>query len=160
MSRSTGFTLIELLIATAILIVALVGILAAYQSCFSLTETARNLTAALNADQAKMEEMRNYNFNLLATDYGTGGVNNIFPASGLSGNRKGKIYIQYVSSPQDGSLLQVKVVICWQERGGRVVGEDKNLNGVLDTAPLPSEDTNGNGEINSPCELTTLMAQR
>src|SRR3989338_9844349 len=122
------------MIAVLILSVALVGLLAAYNGCFILAENARNLTAALNSAQAKMEEMRDYNFISLASDYGAGGINNIFPASGLDGNRKSKIYIQDVSSPSDGSLLQVKVVVCWQEQSGRVAGEDKNLNGILDTS--------------------------
>ncbi len=160
MKDGRSFTLIELLIATAILIVALVGLLAAYQGCFLLAENARNLTGSLNSAQAKMEKMRIYNFSLLSGDYAAGGIYNIFPASGLDGNRKGKIYIQDVSTELNGSLLQVRVVICWSEKGGRIIGEDKNLNGILDTTPLPSEDTNSNGEFDSPCELVTLMAQR
>lgn len=156
MSQKIGFTFIELMIATMILVIALAGLLAAYQGCFVLAETARNLTASLNSAQAKMEEMRDYTFSQIATDYGQGGLLNIFPSAGLDENRKGKIYIQDVSNPLDGSLLQVRVVVCWQDHGGRVVGEDSNLNGSLDAG----EDTDGDNEIDSPCELITLMAQR
>jgi len=38
----------------------------------------------------------------------------------------------------------------------KVIGEDKNLNGILD----PGEDTNGNGIIDSPVELVTQVANR
>jgi len=53
-------------------------------------------------------------------------------------------------------LFKIKITCSWQERGGRVIGEDKNLNGQLDTG----EDTNGNGELDSPLQIVSYIANK
>ncbi len=53
-------------------------------------------------------------------------------------------------------LLKIKVTCCWKEKGGRIIGEDKNLNGQLDIG----EDINGNGELDSPVKLVTYIANK
>jgi len=52
-------------------------------------------------------------------------------------------------------LLEVTVSVCWQQVL-RVIGEDKNLNGVLDAG----EDTNGNGKIDSSVQLVTRIVNK
>ena len=52
------------------------------------------------------------------------------------------------------SLLDVHIAACWNARG-RVVGEDRNCNGVLD----PGEDDNGNGWMDSPVMVSTRVAR-
>ena len=53
-------------------------------------------------------------------------------------------------------LFKIKITCSWQEREGRVIGEDKNLNGQLDTG----EDTNGNGELDSPLQIVSYIANK
>ena len=139
----------ELMIAVGVLIVALVGLLGVFAHMISLNENSGKLTLAVAACQAKLEEMRNSDFSNLYTTYnGT----NFNPPGFSSGEAKGAISINN-SNP---NLLQVFVSVSWRTRANRVVGEDKNLNGVLNTG----EDSNANGRLDSPGQIATLMAQR
>ncbi len=147
--NKSGFTLLELMIGVGVLIVALTGLLGVFAHMISLNENSGKLTLAVAACQAKLEEMRNSDFSNLYVNYnGTNFNPNGFP----SGEAKGAISINN-SNP---SLLQVFVSVSWRTRSNRVIGEDRNLNGGLDGG----EDLNANGRLNSPAELTTLMAQR
>jgi len=142
--KNKGFTLLELMIAVGVLIVALVGILGVFAHMISLNENSAKLTLAVAACQAKLEEMRNSSFPPNGTNFN--------PAGFRSGEAKGAISI----NSSDPKLLQVFVSVSWMIRSNRVIGEDKNLNGVLDAG----EDSNANGRLDSPGQLATLMAQR
>lgn len=146
--KNSGFTLLELMIGAVVLIVALVGLIAAYTGCFMLNEGARNLTIAINGAQDKMEEIRNLSFDQIAGQDGTN-----FETDGLRDSDSEGI-VEVDSSNPD--LLVVTVTICWRQKGGRIIGEDSNLNGNLDTG----EDVNGNNQLDSPAQLVTLMARR
>ena len=146
---NSGLTLLELMIAAAVLVIAISGILAIFTGLFSLNENARKLTLAITASQDKIEEMRNSNFDTLFTAYnGTS-----FDPDGFSSSEsKGAIYIDNT----DPYLLEVCVSISWVERSNKIVGEDANLNGTLDSG----EDLNGNGRLSSPAEIVTLIGCR
>ena len=145
----SGFTLLELMIAVGVLVVALVGLLGVFAHLMLLNENSSKLTLAVTACQAKLEEMRNSSFSTLYLNYnGT----NFNPAGFSSGEAKGAISINN-SNP---NLLQVFVSVSWRTRANRVIGEDKNLNGIRDAG----EDSNANGRLDSPGQIATLMAQR
>lgn len=145
----TGFTLMELMFAVAILVTALLGILLTYLTCFELISTAHNLTLATNAVQGKIEEIRDYNFYDIYSDYD----GQTFPVNEIAvGNSLGVVYVDNT----DPDLLEITVSICWRQRGNRIIGEDLDLDGVLD----PGEDLNGNGIIDSPAQLVTLITAR
>lgn len=148
-NNKSGFTLLELMIASAVLIVALVGLLGVFAHMISLNENSGKLTLAIAACQAKLEEMRNSSFSTLYTNYNGTSFN---PAGFSSGEAKGAVSINN-SNP---NLLQVFVSVSWRTRSNRVTGEDINLNGVRDGG----EDLNGNTRLDSPGQLATLMAQR
>ena len=170
-TKALGFTLLELMIGSAILIVALAGLLAAFIGCFRLNETAKNLTIAVTGAQEKLEEIRNYNFDTVVGSYSPGGSQGntftIDPATWLAvANQRAVIYIL---DPQTGAILntgpmadpglslyEVRIAVCWRQKGGRMLGEDDNLNGALNAG----EDDNGNGYIDSPAQLATLIAER
>jgi len=141
-----GFTLVEILLATGILALAICGILAMYISCFTLIATSKNVNIATDAALGLLEEIRSSQFTRIVDDYNglTFTVNNI-PAS------RGIVYVDDTNS----ELLKVTVSVCWRQ-GNRTIGEDTNLNGVLDSG----EDVNGNGIIDSTVELVTLIANR
>jgi len=144
-----GFTLLELMIAVGVLVVALVGLLGVFAHLMLLNENSSKLTLAVTACQAKLEEMRNSSFSTLYLNYnGT----NFNPAGFSAGEAKGAISINN-SNP---NLLQVFVSVSWRTRTNRVIGEDKNLNGVRDAG----EDSNVNGRLDSPGQIATLMTQR
>lgn len=144
-----SFTLVELMIAAAILIIVLCGILATYVSCMELISISKNLSFAVNSAQCKIEEIRDYSFSKIYNDYNrqTFTVSEI-----IAGNSKGVVYID--NSTAD--LLKVTVSVCWKQRGNRIIGEDLDLDGILDTG----EDTNNNNMIDSPAQLVTLIASR
>lgn len=134
-------TLPELMISVVVFIVAIVGILYSYVKCLELQDLGRNTSIATQAVRNKMESIKNSTF---ATLFGTFN-NTIFTATGING--KGVIYVDN-SNP---NLLQIKIVFCWKQPNGRQIGEDKNLNGVLDAG----EDTNANGQLDSYVQITS-----
>lgn len=144
-----GFTLLELMIAVTVLIVALAGLLAVFAHLMSLNENSRKFTLAVAACQDKLEEIHNANFSTLYTTYNGASFN---PNGFTAGEAKGAISINN-SNP---NLLQVCVSVSWRTRSNRVIGEDKNLNGMLDAG----EDMPINNRLDSPAELITLMCQR
>lgn len=146
-----GFTLLELMIAVGVLVVALVGLLGVFAHLMLLNENSSKLTLAVTACQAKLEEMRNSSFSTLYSNYnGTSGAFN--PAGFSSGEAKGAIFI----NNSNQKLLQIFVSVSWMTKANRVIGEDKNLNGIMDAG----EDSNANGRLDSPGQIATLMAQR
>jgi prepilin-type N-terminal cleavage/methylation domain-containing protein len=151
-----GFTLVELLLAVGIFAVCLCGILLTYIGMLLLSDLSRDLTLGTNAVQAKMEEMKNTGFDSLSSFNGT-----TFAINGFSiSYAKGRIEVcDNVTCPAlvpYGDLKRVRIVACFKSRG-RVIGEDKNLNGSLDIGM--GEDTNGNTRLDSPVELLTLIAK-
>lgn len=144
-----GFTLIEVMIATAILVTVLCGILATYIACFELISTSKNLTLAINSAQRKIEEIRNYSFSGISTDYNW----TTFTVDEITlENSRGIVYVDN-SNPD---LLEITISVCWRQRGNRIIGEDLDLDGILDAG----EDSNANGIIDSPVQLVTLITQR
>lgn len=146
--NSRGFTLLELMIGAAVLITALAGLIAAFSGCFTLNETARNTTIAINGAQDRIEWIRNITFDQISNQDGTN-----FEINGLSdGDSEGIVEVD--SSNPD--LYRITVTISWRQKGGRIFGEDANLNGVFEAG----EDVNENGRLDSPVQLVTLITRR
>lgn len=169
--KKSGFTLLELMIGAAVLIVALVGLIAAYTGCFTVNETSRSLTFAINGAQEKLEEMRNHNFDTIVGAYSPGGSEGntftINPANWLATENQNAVI--YILNPQTNAILntspaanpgldlyKIIITVCWRQKGGRIFGEDSDLDGVIDSG----EDTNENNILDSPVQLVTLLAKR
>jgi len=145
-NRARGFTLVEVLISAAILAFTICAILATYISCFVLIATSKNINIATNAAFGLIEEMRATPFTQIIDDYnGLKFTLNDIPES------MGIVYVDD-ANPE---LLEVTVSVCWQQ-GLRVIGEDANLNGILDYG----EDVNNNNIIDSTVQLVTRIANR
>ncbi len=162
-----GFTLVEVMLAVAILAFALCSILATYVSCFVLIATSKNINIATNAALGVVEEIRshrdpcrdegtisfteiaNNNNNCTGFYPGYNGLNfilNEIPSS------RGVVYVD----DTDPDFLNVTVSVCWRQ-GGRIIGEDRDLDGRLDTG---EDQSPFNGIIDSPVELVTQIANR
>ena len=143
-----ALTLVEVALGAAILTVVLLSIISVYIKCIELVSASKSMTFAVNEAQAKMEGIRDHNYYLIYADYNNG----TFTVPGIApGGNKGVIYVDN----SDPDLLKVTISVCWRERG-RIIGEDINFNGVLDSG----EDKNYNGIIDSTAQLVLLITQR
>lgn len=147
--KKKALSLIELMITVAIVVIGLTSILASYANMFILGDLARDFSRATNAVRAQMEEIKQEEFdNLDALDA------TIFNLDGFAiSQAKGRIEVGNVTG--NSGLREVRVIGCFMSRN-RVIGEDSNLNGILDV--LASEDENNNGRLDCPVELITLLA--
>lgn len=150
-NNNNGFMLAELVVLLGILAVAVTSILQLFIHTNTLAEMAGHKTAAVSEAQTKIEQIRTVSFDDIATNYSSGGTpGNTFDTSLLRG--KGVIYIDASNS----ELLEVEVVVCWRDNFDRIIGEDLDLDGVLDSG----EDINANGKIDSPVRLVTFYTRR
>ena len=161
-SGSDGFTLVELMIAIAFLVVALAGLLSAFLSLSALNEYSRNVTWATNDATRVLEQMRQQN---------TGGSCFTPSAAAPSGSATWDAWLTNVAggksiqpNPSTEELatvtssgtdpLTVSVMVCWRQRS-RVVGECTWSGSALSTSDL-----DGDGTLESPVMLTTIMTCR
>lgn len=144
--RKSGFTLAELLVSAAILVLVFTGALITYFQCLELSEMSENTSKAVTNVKTRMAAVQNTNFVNIQANFDD-------VAFQFDGWGRGVSYVTAINA----NLLQVKVVYCWRQKRGKVVGEDLNLSGTLDDA---GEDVNGNGEIDSPVSATTFIFNR
>ena len=147
-SLNKGFTLIEVLFSAGILAFVLCGLLLVYVNLFLLNDASRKTTLAVNAGQAKLEELKNSTFDSLASG--------IFNVDGFNTtDAKGIIEVSDIAAYAD--LKKVRIIISFRLKGNKIVGEDKNFNGVLDAG----EDTMiSNNRLDSPVEIITLISKQ
>ena len=149
----SGFTLVELIVVVGILSVVIPGLMKLFIDTSQLGTMAGNKTLAISEAQNKLESIRNLAFDNIMTTYGA--VSGTpFDLTQLNG--KGIVYAKNTTAPSNVDLLLVEVVICWQDKYGRKIGEDVNLDGILDAG----EDLNGDTKISSLAKLTTRIARR
>ena len=141
--KDRSFTLIELIIAAFILVLTLTGVLLSYIRCLELTDLSKNTSLAIWAAKNRMTDINNTAFDQIKGNFNNKG----FPAGGLNG--KGISYVDD-SNP---NLLKITISVCWKQRNGLIIGEDRNLDGVINIG----EDSNRNGILDSPVQLVTYL---
>lgn len=141
-----GITLPELLIATTVVLLASMGILYTYIQCLELNKINHDMTLVLEDCRNIMEDIRSSSATMVHETY----HNKTFPLHGPQG------IILVLVNDQDPQLLLVTVKAFWRQSKGRLIGEDKNLNGMLEEG----EDTNKSNELDSPVTLTTYVYNR
>jgi prepilin-type N-terminal cleavage/methylation domain-containing protein len=159
-----GFTLAEVLLAVAILAFALCGILATYLACFNLTITSKNVNLATSAAQGMIEEIRNTPFPQMVDDHQVqigGQFYNLTVVSAslyrlnfMVNNMPQNMGVLYINQA-DPDFITATVEVSWKQ-GNSVIGEDTNLNGILNSG----EDKNGNNLLSSTVELVTRIVNR
>jgi len=148
MKNKYGFTLVEILVSLAIMAVAITGTLRIMNYVLQINETNEVQIPGMNAVEGMMDEIRNVPFDDISAKYdNTQFTLNILTNRGIP--HVGTVDIQTIVP---NYLLRVKIVLCWQQKT-RVIGEDTNLNGFLDGG----EDTDGNGELDSPCFVEAMI---
>jgi hypothetical protein len=146
--NKNAFSLLELVIACAVLMFIVIGLIYTYIACFELNEFNRGLTLANNALQAQMESIRETPFDNLISLDGTTFTLNGFPVDSAIGVRD--IYATAYSD-----LIYVRLVACWRQNLGRIVGEDTNLDGTLQQP----EDVDSDNVLDSPAEIVTFLSR-
>jgi prepilin-type N-terminal cleavage/methylation domain-containing protein len=157
-----GMTLVEVLVAASIFAFCVSGLLLTYMNLLIMTDVSRDTTIANNVLQARLEEARTVNFANLSSWCGsTTGfsvVTNDYGSPTQLG--VGNITCEDVADPFTGTtyldMMKVRVVISFKSRN-RVIGEDANLNGQLDSGEDDSHYPNGAGQLDSPVEGVTLI---
>lgn len=153
-SLDKGFSLVEVLIAAAILAFCLCGLLAIYINLLFLSDLARDLTSVTNLVQEKMEEMKKREFGTISSFEEAFDENLVLESeSGYDSQNKKGILIGEVSDTTYTDLKRVRINAYFKSQN-RVIGEDKNLNGDLDSG----EDTLiSNNRLDSPVDLVGLI---
>ena len=147
-NNTQSFTLVELLVVTGILSIVILGLIQTLILGSVLADLSNRKTIAMGEAQDKLEEILNHAYAQITADYGAGGTpGNTFSLSQITG--KGRITIDSSTT----NLLKIDVVVSFQYRNGRIMGEDLNLNGALEVG----EDANGNGVLDSPIKLSTYI---
>ena len=146
-----GVSLVEVLISAVILVIVAVVFLQSYISCIKLASMSKETLFALNSAAAKLEEVRSYTFSSIYSYYNNGAGHTFKVAELNPGDSMGIVSVDN-SNP---NLLKVAVTVCWRHMGAGIVGEDTNLDGILQS----SEDANNNGEMDSPVKLATYIVR-
>jgi type II secretory pathway pseudopilin PulG len=125
--KQRAMTLVEVMFAAGIVAFCLAGLLLTYMNLMTMTDLSRDYTTATNAIQARMEEIKLISFANLSALNGA-----VFNVTGFgTGNATG---VTQVTIPAPGTtyadLAQIRIVVTFKSKG-RVIGEDRNLDGVL-----------------------------
>jgi len=114
-SNLSGFSLIELMVAVAILAIVTLGISIAFSTGFQGMADARDRTVATNYLQKAMEDVKNMDFEKIATT----------SRSVTDGNRKYRIDVNLIEESE--AFKKVYTVVSWKDRNG----ETKTVNSSL-----------------------------
>lgn len=146
MSNKKGVTLIEILVSVGIMAVAIGSVFQTTNKMFELNEYNEGLLPIMNTIEGKMDEIRNVPFNDIVLNYnGTQFTVTELTTNGIA--HMGSIQANVI---EPSFLIRVKITLSWQHRR-RLIGEDANFNGVLDSG----EDLDVNGELDSPCSMVS-----
>lgn len=142
LKSKTGFTITELMISILILAPLFIGTMYVFVKCIELNDIAANTTIATLAAKSKTSQIEITPFNQIISTYDNVSFT-IYNFNGI-----GLTKINQINT----DLLEIITTVCWQEKNGNIIGEDKNLNGHLETL----EDTNNNNVMDSPVVVRTL----
>lgn len=167
---SHGLTLVELVIVAAILGIGIAALIGAFVSQMALNEHARNMAWAMNDANRVMERLRQLNTDCEtpsaspSSECGTGADACADWDAWLNSTTGGGKSI--LPSPSSNELivvttsgsdpLEVTVAVCWRHRS-RTIGE---CAWDAQQSVLSADDQDGDGVVESPAMLSTLMTCR
>jgi|GEM_PF-6594669 prepilin-type N-terminal cleavage/methylation domain-containing protein len=155
MKRMKGLTLVEVLVAMSILAVVALSMFMIYPALFENVTLSSENMKAFEAAKRQMETLTAMNYtDLYNVSYNTTPTANNFTPANLPSST-GVYYVKrltYANLTDISNLLDLEVVVSYKA-GVRTIGEDQNLNWILDAG----EDIDSNGKINSTIKLSTLI---
>ncbi|MBU1043812.1 MAG: type II secretion system GspH family protein [Candidatus Omnitrophica bacterium] len=151
MRRKKGFTLVEVLVSTLIMAIAITSTLQILIYLLQMNEANQSSVTCMNEVQGRMDAIKSVLYEDIVGSYNR--LN--FTSAELTSRGVRHSGIIYATEIQPPFLIDVKIVVCWENKN-RIIGEDTNLNGLLDGG----EDTNGNGIIDSPTMIEGTILNR
>lgn len=139
-----GLTLVELLISVLILVPLFTISMLSFIRCMQLSDLAKNSSLATWAVKNRMTAIEGTDYNQIFNTYHNTNITNVADLNGI-----GKTYVDN----SNAAYLTVTTSFSWRERNGRVIGEDRDLDGIVDIG----EDLNGNGQLDSIVKITTRI---
>ncbi len=168
-TQRSGLTIVEVLLSVAIIALVAGVVATVYPVLFQGVDSASFLTKAVEAARGKLEDLQREGVSSILSNHlaydRTNSENpriNVFTDaektfffSGVAEKFSGVFYIERFHNATQllSDIIKAEVVICFRA-GRRIIGEDTNLNGVLDVG----EDVNGDGKISSPIALQTVIS--
>lgn len=161
-----ALTLVEVLVSVFIVSLVTSAMLMAFPPLFEGINLISQSVQAWEAARREMETLKSSVFDAAflganprvfydpADPAASTPVANPFTPAGVN-QATGVYYVERMHNSANALLndiVDVEAVVCFKA-GRRVVGEDQNLNGVLDAG----EDLDHNGKISSPVTLRTLI---
>jgi lipopolysaccharide export system protein LptC len=107
--KAARFTLSELMLASAILLVAILGLVSLLMNCIFINEFNNHLVTAVNDAQYVLEQIKNLSYNQI------GYYTSNFDPSHFSNLKQEEITFPTVNLGTD--ITEVKVKVRWTERG-------------------------------------------
>ena len=158
--KRRSLTLAEIMISVFIFVVGVGAIFVVYPPLFEGVEVTFQTMRAWGECRKEMEKLKTETFSDLWAEAGTANPHSFLDTAGVM---RGVYYLDKISctagsSCVSGTLtdaLNVTVLVSVKAKN-QVVGEDKNLSGVLDSG----EDFNGNDRLDSPVSLSTVVIQK
>jgi len=158
MMNNKALSLMELLVAFFVMALAIGALATIYPGLFTgVTMDTQNLRVWEIA-RAEIESLKNSDFATLYTQAKPPSLPQANSFSTGSSSISGVYYVEQMFDKNSvllTDLVRLEVVVCFKV-GNRMIGEDKNLNGILDTG----EDVDGNKKITSPVRLSTLAMKQ
>jgi len=158
--KRRSLTLAEIMISVFIFVVGVGAIFVVYPPLFEGVEVTFQTMKAWGECRKEMEKLKAELFSDLWTEAATENPHSFLDTPNVM---RGVYYLDKISCVSGSSCtsgfltdaLNVTVLVSVKAKN-QVVGEDKNLNGVLDSG----EDSNGNGRLDSPVSLSTVVVQK
>jgi Tfp pilus assembly protein PilV len=155
-----GLSLMEVLVAILIVVLAIGALATMYPGLFTSVNLDMQSLRAWEICQQQIETLKNSPFaNLWGVAYRPWDQSPNTVKITMSDSNFSCVY--YVEKMRDTNLLEISdlvkvvVVVCFKS-GKNVIGEDKNLNGILNSGEdAPPADS----KISSPTTLTTLVME-
>jgi len=159
--KTKGLSLIEIMVSMVILSLVVGAMFSIYPAIFSGTNVSFQKIRAWEIARTQMEALKTTDFAILLAQayrpWDQSPILRTFATTQLP-NSSGVYYVRRMRD-KTGTILtdlvEAESVVCFRA-ATRSVGEDQNLNSILDSG----EDVNSDRKISSPINLRTLIRQQ
>lgn len=170
--KTKGLSLIEIMVSIVILSLVVGAMFSVYPALFGGTDVSFQKIRAWEVARNQMEVLKTADFAILLIQayrpWNQNPIPNSFNTTAQLPNSSGVYYVRRMRDKTSAiltDLLEVETVVCFRATN-RTIGEDQNLNSILDanendnTEGVNNPADNGDGRISSQINLRTLIRQQ